>query len=181
MPCWKGDLCQSDLDIAAAGVDREFDGRQAHGNTLPLDLDIDAWSPHACLARPCLDVDHDVVLVKFCAYVAARRLQTGAALDSHTFQAHVPAEAEDVDVARLAHDVAIHEALVQADVARRRLCGSEVCQRAGVDVAGHAAHDGFALEIAEGDVAGHCLELARHVGRHHELHRLPVAANTETE
>src|SRR5450830_1314937 len=94
----EGELCQSDLDIAAAGVDREFDGRQAHGNTLPLDLDIDARPPDACLARPCLDVDHDVVLVKFCAYVAAGCLQAGAALDSHTFQAYVPAEAEDVGI-----------------------------------------------------------------------------------
>src|SRR5450756_2119775 len=209
MPCWEGDLCQSDLDIAAAGVDREFDGRQAHGNTLPLDLDIDTWSPDGRLARPCLDVDHDVVLIKFCAHVSARRLQAGAALDGHTFQVHVPTETEDigvvqdgvedgnitrirldhatdgrvpdVDVARFAHDVAIHEALVQVDVARRRLCRREVCQRTGVDVAGYAAHDDFALEIAERDIAGHGLELARHVGRYLELHRLPVAAKPETE
>src|SRR5450756_1130501 len=209
MPCWEGDLCQSDLDIAAAGVDREFDGRQAHGNTLPLDRDIDAWSPHACLARACLDVDHDVVLVKFCAYVAAGRLQAGAALDGHTFQAHIPAETEDVgvvqdsvedgdvtriglehatdgrvpdvDVARLAHHVAIHEALVQVDVARCRLCGNKVCQRAGVDVAGHAAHGDFALEIAERDIAGHGLEFAWHVGRHLELYRLVIFAKPEME
>src|SRR5664280_152682 len=94
----EGELCQSDLDIAAAGVDRELDGRQAHGNALPLDLDIDAWTPDACLARPRLDVDHDVVLVKFCTHVAAGRLQAGTALDGHPLQAHVPAEAEDVGV-----------------------------------------------------------------------------------
>src|SRR5450759_1759134 len=50
-----------------------------------------------------------------------------------------------------------------------------------VDIAGHAAHDDFALEVADGDVTRDGLELARHVSRHLEFHRLPVAAKPETE